>query len=205
MIRLTLLFIVLLLNSITSSFAQKDLIRFNETELLKWSDFSGTIDSTSKFSAYALSYLGYDLIPFADGYILSTGAFLSPDSSWVRHRTEYGLVHENYHFKLTEIVRRRMLKEVYNMRIDVIRIHEIIDDRMNNYVLLHGQDQDYYDLETNYGRDTNRQEELENKIDSLLIDLHEYRFQYVVFFIENNVRVKERILTNDISNFVKNR
>lgn len=191
--------IVLILISILNTYAQGVLIRYDDKNHLKWSDFHGNVDSTSSFSAYSQVYLGYELKPFEDGYILSTDAFFSSDSSWVRHKTRHGLEHENYHFKLTEIVRRRMLKELFSIQFYVTNIHEIVDDRLDNYVLLHNQDQDYYDSETDFGRNRKRQKEIENTIDSLLVELNEYRFQYLVLFVSNDVRVKERKLTNDIS------
>jgi hypothetical protein len=191
-----LLSIVFLVFSNKSGFGQEYYHRYRDDFELKWAYFEGKIKEDSALTAAISVTIGYDLL-YTDKYVaIDLGAYFSPKDSWVKVRSEKGLRHESYHFKLAEISRRMMLKELYEIEIELNYLESLMEDRLRNFGLFHDGQQDKYDLETSHGAYKEKQVEYENYIDEWLFDLNPYRFKYLVIYIDEQSKVQSKELTD---------
>ncbi len=192
-ISIGLLGIVLLLLPTIKGFGQEYYHRYRDDFDLKWAYFEGKIKEDSLLTAAISVTIGYEII-ITDKYIaIDLGAYFSPKDSWVKVRTNRGLRHESYHFKLTEISRRMMLKELYEIEINVEHLDDLMEDRLRNFGWFHDGQQEKYDVETSHGALEEEQTEYESYIDEWLSDLHPYRYKYLIVYIDEdrNVHLKK--------------
>lgn len=199
-------FIVLCTLNIEKSNGQEyySYFRYRDGLTLSWSDFEGEIDFESKGTAACAVAINYEILKSEKHVVIDVGAYFSPTESWVRVRSDEGLIHESYHFKLAEIPRRMMLEELYRIDIDLDYIEELMADRMRNFGSFHDGQQEKYDRETSHGVYADKQTEYEEYIDEWLSDLHDYRFKYLVLKLSDDGKtIESRELIDELPNGVK--
>lgn len=174
---------------------------YSEGFALSWSYYQGKIDTNSTYAAGSIFVLGHDIYKNDTLFILKSAALFDPENSWVLYRTKDGLEHEFYHFKLTEISRRMLVKELvqFDLKKYPIDMSWWIEDRFKNYALLLNEQQVLYDEESNHGQDRLEQLKWESKIDSWLADLNDFKGRYIIFYFDNQERFRTRYITDSLS------
>lgn len=175
-----------------------DCYQYKDNFILSWSFFEGKVDTNEEFTAASSIEIGYDLNSLDSVTIIQTGAYFFPEQSWVRDYSNKGLEHEFYHFKIAEISRRMMMKELYEYDWNKFPLDMDwwIENRINNYRLHNRNRQSEYDIETNHGLNWLVQKRYENHIDQTLSDLKAYRYEYLIFYFGKEDSLESKILTD---------
>jgi hypothetical protein len=153
---------------------QEDIIRWSAGRKLQWSDFQGQPDPKSPALAVSATVLGFTPVIKNNRLFFSLSAYFIKTESWSREKNDYLLRHEQGHFDITEIFARKLYKKLnaYHYNKDTFKeevkkiYHDILREKE------HMQQQ--YDLQTDYSRKKNRQEQWRKKIAKMLEELKEY-------------------------------
>ena len=160
----TLLLSVLLPISETNS----NLIEWEESRKLSWSDFQGAPDPNSTNAALTNTSINAEFGFNKKELTYSIRCRFNKSKSWVRVKSDYILAHEQAHFDITEIFARKLHKALKEYRFnertvgeDVNRIYESIMKGQHAFQI-------QYDAETDHSRIPAKQKEWETKIAGLL-------------------------------------
>jgi hypothetical protein len=154
-----------------------DSIPWSDKRPLRWSDFRGAPDSSSRVGALSHITFKYRLEREKDKIQLSTIAFFQPCTSWADTSAadRLSLSHEQTHFDIDELVRRSFVRDVsnsgsYNEK-QLIRNyeHEYFLSMLSRQ-LMHK----LYDLETDYHRNALQQVRWNEKVLIMLASLRQY-------------------------------
>jgi hypothetical protein len=166
---------LLLLVSFTGKvMAQDDYkLAWRKDSLLKWNDFKGPVDATSKFHALTLAEIffkyNWTLKNNKYTFTFTGGSFLNTDKSWTikEKQTPALLQHEQVHFDIAEIFARISLQRLtateYNATFKAT-IDEITQDNLRNMKVM----QDLYDEQTDHSKEKKMQAKWEIYIANLL-------------------------------------
>jgi len=155
-------------------------VKWNENQLLTWSDFSGKIDSSSEYDAWTWSGFNYSYTwDVADGGPIvecEAYAFFDPSQSWVKKnkQSEELLRHEQVHFNISEL-HARYFKEkvdVYQFTMEVETEMEVIYNTTFEDLLAM---QIQYDEETDHCKKKEEQVRWINFVNDELKRLVEYK------------------------------
>lgn len=159
----------------------EDVISWNETYKLSWSDFKGepnietdavaTTASGITFS-YALKKTGSQIISFKS----LVKAHFYPEKSWYKsEQTDaHILSHEQHHFNITELHTRKFRQKItilepsINLKSDLEKLHEEANIDLSNM-------QQRYDEETDYSRNFEQQQIWQEHIQFELDKLAEFQ------------------------------
>jgi hypothetical protein len=168
-------FLVFILIS-SLAFAQNDRILWSKKSL-KWKDFKGEADSTSKFAAVTRSGVEerYGLTPQKELQFI-IAAWFFPVYSWVKNGggSDYTLEHEQLHFTLSELYARKMRKylseatfydSTYRFEIPLLLKH--FQQEVRN-------EQKRYDAETDHCANRSKQEDWADSIRDEMKKLSEF-------------------------------
>lgn len=192
------LVLVLILLFICQNMQAQNEYRFTEDFVLSWDQFRATPDSNSHWTAAIATTLGYSITKDGFNFIIETGALFNPDSSWTRTFSNYALRHEYYHFRIAEIARRMMMKELkeFDLAEYKLDIEWWVEDRVFMYGGFNSNLQDQYDDETNHGSNRIQQSEWESKIDNQLLELKQFQYRYIIIYFDNQDKYISRKFTN---------
>lgn len=150
------------------------MISWESGKQLKWKDFKGRTVSTEHADAYSKVIFGFELNgSIDDGAIVKTQAHFDTKGSWVRPTatTKALLKHEQLHFDICEIYRRKFIEEIQGIKkfsfdhvID--SLNEIFDRLFNEMESF----QDKYDHETDHSRVVDKQLVWEQKVEQMVKD-----------------------------------
>lgn len=161
------------------SFAENSEIKWNESTLLIWENFSGEIDSESEFDAWTWSGFKYSYAwEITDGGPLvecSAFGYFDPTLSWVKKKkkTDILLKHEQVHFDISEL-HGRYFEERMNSFTFSNEVEQEVDSIYNvTYQELLDM-QVKYDTETDHHKNKEEQLRWENWIKSELMRLKEF-------------------------------
>nr|WP_294791472.1 DUF922 domain-containing protein [uncultured Mucilaginibacter sp.] len=167
--------LLLLLLSFTSRVMAQDeyKLAWRKDSLLKWSDFKGPVDATSKFHALTLAeiFFKYNWALKNNKYIFTFtgGSFLNTNKSWSvqEKQTPALLRHEQVHFDIAEIFARISLQRLTGTEYTATfktTIDEITEDNLRNMKVM----QDLYDEQTDHSKEKKMQARWEIYIANLL-------------------------------------
>jgi hypothetical protein len=96
----------------TYTFAQlHDTIQWSTSYKLKWEDFQGKSDSSSKYGAISRPGIKYHLSANADSFNVKVLCFFIKSKSWSKYKNSYPLLmHEQLHFDIAELFARKLRK-----------------------------------------------------------------------------------------------
>lgn len=171
---------------------QEVLIDYTEDMEFNWTIFEGVPDPDSDSSASSEVGLTIKIEELNKCQVVTIRAVFDKTESWVKSSSSQGLAHELYHLKISEDVRRLMLKELYSIPMTYQDNKSILEERFNNYVLLEDYRQKAYDKNTNHGLDRERQLHYENLIDQSLDELRDFNKRYLL--IHSNDEKKKELL-----------
>ncbi len=183
----SVLLFVFLLSSATT-FAQRDLIEWNETLQLSAEDYKGAITSKDT-SQHISSSCGLYCIPQITGDTASVTiiAYFDRNKSWAKRKrvTPLLLQHELGHFDLTEIFARKMKKRILAMKTkkntfikDVQKVYEKTWEDLQKQNAA-------YDRATDFSNVEFAQRTWQNYIKENLVHYHMYSSQTIRFPIRD--------------------
>jgi hypothetical protein len=181
-----LLFLFLLTS--TSTFAQRDLIEWNDTLQLSVEDYKGGITSADT-SNHISSSCGLYCIPQITGDTASITiiAYFDRNKSWARRKrvTPLLLQHEKGHFDLTEIFARKLKKRILAMKTNkstfVKDVRKVYDKTWEDLQKQHQA----YDRATEFSNVEFAQRTWQNFIKENLVHYHLYSSQTIRFPIRD--------------------
>lgn len=100
------------------------------------------------------------------------------NQSWVRKESQTPelLIHEQYHFNLSEVIARKIRREMSNIHtIDAIALQEIY----TKWIEISKDEQAQYDKETSHNKINSEQIKWQIKIDNELDSLKEYQNEII--------------------------
>lgn len=177
----SVLFILLFLFSFLNfTHTKSNLVNWDEKKPLKWKYFNGNVPKTTRNQVALTTYtISYTVL--SKNSIQINNCFVK-DKSWVKkgYNQPEILRHEQYHFNLAEVYTREMRRVMQNIdKLDVNNVRSVYDYWF--YQLEEAQKQ--YDIETIYSNNKTEQVRWENRIDSLLLNLSDFKGQ-IVYTIE---------------------
>jgi Bacterial protein of unknown function (DUF922) len=151
-----------------------DLIQWKAAHRLNWSDYQAGPKAGTGAAASTATFLAieYNFTNNVFGYKISCS--FSRKKSWVLHKTEYILAHEQGHFDIAEIYARLLNKRMKDYRFDKAtyktelgKIYRSVLDEKEAF-------QNSYDDETNHSINKDKQAAWLKRIDGLLIETAPY-------------------------------
>ena len=158
-------------------------IYWNDWYKLEWSDFQAEPETERKVAALSSFALPYNLISDGEGEMSVTlSVCFNKDKSWskVEQQNNVLLQHEQLHFDIAELHRRKILKTISETEFSKDDYEEILQKIINeNWVISYREMQDQYDEETNYARVFRPQIKWNKFISQQLRNLEEYSFNKI--------------------------
>lgn len=131
-------------------------VYWNQDSTLIWEDFQGIPDTSSQLSAYSTFSLPFGFTSDGEGEIWVTlKVFLAKKDSWVIKAEENDLLlkHEQVHFDIAELYRRKIIKALKNTSLTKINYMQKINDIINRYwTNEYKSRQNEYDKDSDYSR-----------------------------------------------------
>ena len=145
-----------------------NLIPWNASRKLSWSDFKGNPDPHSSNAALTSSNINIEYGYDEKGFQYSISCSFDKNRSWVRIKNNEVLAHEQGHFDIAEINARKLNKLIqayhFNAKTAQNDLNKLYQDAMKQHRLQQTQ----YDQETDFSRNRPNQEEWLTKIDQQL-------------------------------------
>jgi len=159
-------------------------IYWNKNFTLVWEDFKGD-PTQSKETSAALSNIAlpYGFETYSDGkVIISIYTCFLKNTSWVKDRfkNKVLLQHEQLHFDIAELFRRKIVKELSETDLNIKNTEVVLKSIMNKiWGGEYKKMQELYDAETNFSRIIRGQIEWNNKIALELEKLEQYNYTVI--------------------------
>jgi hypothetical protein len=150
-------FIFLAFLSLSGRSFSQEVIVWDSATKLSWADFLGQPDPKSPWNAATVSGLTFKLNLSGVGLTDSVTAVFYRLESWVKTRTESGLIHEQGHFDLSEIFARKLRKRIQEFvpkRGDLAHQLRLLYDQVESE---REAMENEYDTETRHSADARRQ------------------------------------------------
>ena len=152
----------------------EEMIEWNASRQLTWSDYKGSPDPSSDAAASTTTYLGIEYKMDEKGFSYKIQCRFSLTRSWGRNKTDIILRHEQGHFDIAELFARKLNKRMSEYQFnkttyktDLKSIYEGITKGKETF-------QDLYDSETDHSRKKEQQIEWLRKIEKMLDELKDY-------------------------------
>ncbi|UEG48928.1 hypothetical protein LK994_09795 [Ferruginibacter lapsinanis] len=152
------------------------IIMWSEERPLAWSDFRGPVAEDTRWGAVTVSFLAYRII---DKNKTMVAAWFNKDQSWRAYERPDLLIHEQYHFKITELCAREMRKIVTEKKIGP-KTNEFIELYSNQTKLCNAMQKEYDDI-TFHGQNKEQQALQEQSINEKLKALEAFRNPIIEF------------------------
>ena len=156
-------------------YENNDQINWSSDRKLKWEDFKGTIDTTnSRIVASTFSEIQVVKNYFEKGlpkYIVECHFIKS--KSWTKSNDDYVLSHEQLHFDISELFKRKMEKAFDSLNAKKIKDYKVYNMTYLNVCEKSNQYQDLYDSQVYF--DTIKQQQWIEKISNELDKLKMYQ------------------------------
>lgn len=154
-------------------------IEWSNDRKLSWADFKGMPDIRSKYSAETSAKIKYhtNYVSIISKPKIFTSAVFYCSESWAKpsQATKLLLEHEQGHFNLCEVYRRKLEKDFVESKLSFRNFSGRINELLNKYNTLYEEIQVRYDEETNHGLNAGKQQEWTNSIAKDLSDLENYK------------------------------
>ena len=151
-------------------------VEWDENKPLIWKHFKGKVPQ-KKTSQVAMTHVSFHCSMETKNSILLTHRFVK-DKSWVKKDKKLPriLIHEQYHFNISEVFARRMRRELSKLTIPSgENVQAIFDEWMKKY----REEQELYDKETSHSKIKASQLSWQEKIDRELKELEAFKAQVV--------------------------
>ncbi len=172
-IKLSVFIITLLTFSFYSnSQTIKNSIRWGTKEI-SWDDYKGKPNSPSAAVTMSVIHLGIDY-PSNKEAIVTFEALFNPRTSWTRTKTNALLIHEKGHFDIAELYTRKLRKEIRSKSFKVPTFEDELFALHKRFCTAMDAYQDRYDSETDFSRNSEKQQLWSISIENQLEELKEH-------------------------------
>lgn len=153
----------------------QDTIYWHPTHKLKWEDFQGIPDSSSKDGAISRPVIKYHLSANEDSFNVKVICFFIKSKSWSKFKeSDTLLMHEQGHFDIAEVFARKLRKSFAEYKFNAQTVGKDID----NLFILNKQERTemdaLYDKQTNHSQNTKQQMFWTKKIKAELDNLSKF-------------------------------
>ncbi len=139
-----------------SEMLEENRIYWSEQVKLSWNDFRGEIEEDENVAALSSIALPYNLSSDGEGeLIVQMRVCFIRNESWSKpeQQNKVLLQHEQVHFDIAELHRRKVIKALQEVEMDKNNYRETIQNIMGRvWKKQYREMQDQYDKETNYSR-----------------------------------------------------
>ncbi len=131
----------------------KDRICWSKNYTLEWLDFQGTPPETESSAALSSLAIPYEVETYSDGRIvININSCFVKSKSWVvpKYKNNLLLQHEQLHFDIAELIRRKMVKAITDADLTLENAEIVI-----NSILRKFWSEDYKRMQEQYDRESN--------------------------------------------------
>lgn len=159
----------------------EEVIEWQDTVQLNWSDFKGRPQNFGDVVALTSSGISYKFSVKEDrhkvtDFNVQVQAHFYPKRSWFHKKraSDHILAHEQLHFDITELYARKFRKEITHLKIskDIKRDLNSLYERIIKDMTV---EQSTYDIQTNHSRDAKAQFAWNKKISDALKVYNDYK------------------------------
>lgn len=148
--------------------ASDDLLAWHAEKRLTWADYKATPDEQSDAAASTASVLTISYNISSEGFTYKIECKFSRTKSWVLHRSDYILAHEQGHFDIAEIFARKLNKKMGEYKFHKKTWQKDLDKIYQDIIMEKEKMQNDYDRETNHSINKEKQAEWLKRIRQLL-------------------------------------
>ncbi len=152
---------------------------YNAARPLRWSDFKGRVQPGFGHDAYTQAGIAYEPVDYNNQFvILKVESYFDENLSWVKpeKKGDYLLAHEQKHFEVCEVYRRKMMKQLDNAQpIDPARFNDVVRKYFKLNFNAMTATQRTYDEQTLHGEVKSKQQIWNEKIEHDLRKLEDYK------------------------------
>jgi len=153
---------------------KEELIDWKLSQRLTWNDYKGNPDTRSNAAAITTAYLGIEYDFKNNSVTYKIICRFSKTKSWVLHKTDHILGHEQGHFDITEIFARKLNKKTGEYKFNKNTYQQDLQKIYKDIVEEKEDLQNRYDKETDFSRNKDKQAEWLKKIENMLTELEDY-------------------------------
>ena len=153
---------------------QSNLVEWNASRKLTWSDFKAQPDRNSTNAALTSSSINIEFGYTNTSLKYNIKCRFDQNLSWGRIKNDYILAHEQGHFDIAEIHARKLNKLLKEYRFNQRTVGRDVNKIYETVMKEHHAFQSQYDEETNYSRNPENQDRWNNKIAEFLKTLDEF-------------------------------
>lgn len=154
---------------------QSNLVEWNASRKLTWSDFKAQPDRNSTNAALTSSSINIEFGYTNTSLKYNIKCRFDQNLSWGRIKNDYILAHEQGHFDIAEIHARKLNKLLKEYRFNQRTVGRDVNKIYETVMKEHHAFQSKYDEETNYSRNPENQDRWNNKIAEFLKTLDEFK------------------------------
>jgi hypothetical protein len=158
---------------ISKTFSQ-DTIHWKPYYKLKWEDFQGIPDTTSKFRAISSIGINYTLTFNKKAFSYNVTCIFNKKESWTKSKDSTLLEHENTHFNIAELFARKLNQVYKNYKFPSTTIRNDFEKTARVIKTERNKVDDLYDKETNFSRNKKKQNYWNNRIKTELKKIQIY-------------------------------
>lgn len=176
-----------LLHAQTSSQEESNRIYWHEDLRINWGDFQGPPQESKTTAALSSIAIPYSFEARRSGELkVRLRVCFEKDKSWSKKEKQHDLLlaHEQLHFDIAELHRRKLVKALKESNLNESNYKERVEDIVFEYWNgKYRQMQDYYDKETDFSKNEGKQEEWRRKVNRLLKRYDRYKEEeFLVYF-----------------------
>ena len=171
-----LIFILFALYLGNISIPKSNKVCWNEERLLSWKNYKGKPNYRTLLDAVTSISISYSIISKDE---VSIDNCIIENKSWVKNnaKTHALLKHEQFHFHLSEVIARKMRRDVSLVKVPTISTIKTIYDK---WMLEFDEIQRQYDEETNHSQNDIEQLKWQERIEIDLKDLDRFKNRIVI-------------------------
>ena len=174
-------FLYLIMVIICFSFTQDDnLIMWQESNKIAWTDFKATSNNSSPYKAFTESEIKTEIAAKNNEAHISIKTFFDKNKSWVKSKTDELLAHEQLHFDITELWSRKFRQKVSGKTFSYKTFQKEVSAIQNDIYKGSKDMQTAYDKETQHSIVVESQKKWEKKIAEDLQKLSAYNATEVI-------------------------
>ncbi len=149
-----------------------DTVFYDSERPLVWSDFTDSPQVTSKFNATIFASFSMAGTSTMDNGTIVQGldfkVYMLPKQSWVKHASDYGIVHEQLHFDAVRIAVDRLIYRLENIELDPEFFQATLNEEYLDALRELSKIQELYDGQTQHGLNKVQQAKWESRIKKAL-------------------------------------
>lgn len=155
--------------------AIQDLIEWNSSQRLSWTDFKGKVPVNAANAALTNTAINVEFGFSKKGMTYSIKCRFDKTKSWVRVKNDLVLGHEQGHFDIAEIHARILNKALKDYKFNSRTVSDDVNSIYENVMKQHHQFQSEYDQSTDFSRKVDKQVEWLARIEKKLKQLEPYK------------------------------